>query len=189
MCRALVWHVHDRRAMRWIAGAVIATWATAAAAQPAPHAEYAVRAGLHDTTLEYDDDAPSGRGPLVEAEVGWRFQPWLSLAAFGAFSHLRDSFQDPFQPVMYTSSVTFVDLGLRFSVHTHGAFVGLGIAEEERHFGSWERAPFAELHAGFTFPRIEALHGAPQALVLVGRSVTDQGYYVNTIRLAIGVQF
>jgi hypothetical protein len=36
------------------------------------HPEFAVRGGAHSTEMQFDDDAPAGRGPVVDVEGGDR---------------------------------------------------------------------------------------------------------------------
>ncbi len=98
---------------------MILTSTTLAAAQPVnepaeAHPEYAVRAGIHSTAMDLSDDAPVGTGFLLEGGAAWRFNAWLSLGAFSAFSRLHDSFKDPFvSNKTYTSTTLFFDLGVR----------------------------------------------------------------------------
>lgn len=175
---------------------MILTSTALAAAQPVnepaeAHPEYAVRAGLHSTAMDLSDDAPAGTGFLLEGGAAWRFNAWLSLGAFSAFSRLHDSFKDPFAlNKTYASTTLFFDLGVRFSLHWGGAFGGLGLGiEERREFEAWNRGPIGELHAGYRFPTVSWLHGAPELAAMFGRSTMTPDGYVNTTRLAIGVVF
>jgi hypothetical protein len=184
------------RRMRWVLAGMILTPTALASAEPvteppAAHPELAVRAGIHSTTSSSGDEAPGGIGLLVETGAAWRFNSWLSLGAFAAFSRLHDSVDDPFVPnKSHAETVLFFDLGMQFSVHWSGVFVGLGMGIEERHDSvSWSHGPIGELHVGFRFPAVSWLRSAPEVVGTLGRSVRDYGGYVEIARFAIGLVF
>ncbi len=182
--------------LRWLSIVMLCAAGSGADAAPDRRLELGVRLGIQSTRMVFSDDAPMGKGPLVDASAGWRFTPWLSLSLAVAYSSIHDSFQDPFDPnKTYDAHVKLVDVGPRLSFHHRGVIAGMGLAAE---FVSYtgdttakERGSLFELHLGYTFPRIDAIGGgAIQVLGMVTQATTPyDGDNIQSLRFGAGIEF
>jgi hypothetical protein len=173
--------------------------------EPAPeqksHAVYSIRIGVQSTQFVLNDtnpivradDPPEGMGPLVDIEAGWRVNPRLSFLAFVVYSSIHDSdIQDPYaRPVTYDVHDHLFDLGWRGRLHFADAFCGLGLGLQqyrESGYGApfWDGGVFAELHAGYTFPKLG--RWSPQIVVSAFYAPVKLDS-LQSLRLAIGGQF
>jgi outer membrane protein with beta-barrel domain len=157
------------------------------------HPEFAVRGGIHSTEMAFDDDAPAGKGPIVDGEGGWRFNDWLSVDVWSAYAYLHDTINDPFSSAKkYDIHDHMLEVGARLSFHVHGAFGGMGLGRLEYRetadngMTRWWGGTIAELHAGYTFPKIDRFAFE----ILASASLAEVQYdgKVGTVRLVAGVR-
>ena len=153
------------------------------------HAESAIRAGVNTGSVasNSNDDHPTGSGPFVEVEGGWRSNERMSIGGFISYSSFADTIASPLG--MNRVHVRCLDAGVRVNGHYGGLFGGAGAGLENvypsGYLGNVEQLqPIVELHAGFTFP---AIHGvAPQTGTVT--HTFDDSAEIYSARIAIGVQ-
>jgi hypothetical protein len=154
------------------------------------HAESAIRAGVNTGSVASDgsDGHPTGSGPFVEVEGGWRSNERMSFGGFIAYSSFADTIATPLG--MDRVHMRFLDVGLRVNGHYGGLFGGAGAGLENVYPSGYlgnrdQLQPIVDLHAGFTFP---AIHGiAPQLTGTVTYTFQDSAE-IYSARIAIGVQ-
>jgi len=102
------------------------------------------------------------------------------------------------------------DLGARVHFRAANALFGVGLGHEwlresgtyacvancsgpptSAHSTSWVDSTMYELHAGYVFPRVDALHGRIEVLV-IGAYSTESAMYVHdekvSARIAVGLE-
>jgi hypothetical protein len=177
---------------------------TTAEASPARRPVFGARVGWNSTSLENEDDPgefePDGGGLLLDLSVGWKAQPWLSIALYGAYASLHDDYVHEYMG-SHAEDDRFLELGARVSFHAYGAFAGIGVAAtrirrdytmvhqtpardlpDESHS---DTATSPELHLGYTTPPIAALGGIAFQVFLVASKTGD----FDSRRIAIGVEY
>ncbi len=167
------------------------------------HLFVAVHAGieniaLHESDPEYID--PSGTGFAADVELGGH---WGSVEVLGYVDFAQMSSTTP----VWSLHELFVGFGARFRVCYRGLFVGVGTgmligAQSGTYLDTSLATPMtadandspgmvtAELHAGYTFPRIGGV--APELLLVVEEAVSlppDEGPSATTTRLGLGARF
>jgi hypothetical protein len=194
-------------------------------ATASPRLEVAARIGPNEQLqpMDYIENANTGADIYVESEVGCRLFPWLAVGAFAGFNKFRDVYasrsyivQDG--PALYgtTWGNEFFDVGLRLRFFVGPAFVGLGYGHDwwrsnfdstcvgtgcdefgGPHDHSTDRRdePLYELHAGYTFHKLEALHGGATQLIAIaadatpGNTAQSNDYRMRSLRFLVGLTY
>ena len=179
------------------------------APQPAPdseprHAFVAVHAGieniaLHESDPEYID--PSGTGFGADIEVGGRWG-WVEVLGHVDFSEMSST-----SPAAWNVHERLIGFGGRFRVRYRGAFVGVGTgflegSQSGTYVDTSTGPPMttdahdsfgmvtAQVHAGYTFPRIGGV--APELQIILQGALSlppDEGPSGTTTRIELGARF
>jgi hypothetical protein len=181
----------NRPGMRIVASCAIISLSHLAVADG--HPEFAVRGGVHSTDMVFDDDAPAGKGPIIDVEADWRFKDWLSIGAWGSWAYLRDTIYDPFSSAkMYDMRDHMFELGARLNFHVAGAFAGFGIGTlryretTDGQYATWYGGTTAEVHVGYTFPKVDRF--AFEVLASVSSAELDYDNKLDMVRVVAGVR-
>lgn len=155
----------------------MSTLAATAGASPAPEPDpalkhapglfAALRLGWQSTSMESCCFELSGSSPYVDAELGWRFDWWFTLAAFTGYGTMRGYAQtDAFPgPTSVFTHEHLNDFGVRAHFQVDIVLAGVGIGQEWAH-ASWRTRTqsFVEAHMGIVVPHL--WHLAPELLVI-----------------------
>ena len=156
----------------------------------------AARVGVHTIATYATDDSPSGSGPWVDLEAGYRVTDRFIASAFVDYMYFRDPhIADPFTTTVYSAREDIIEIGARGTLRVgHGWQLGLGLGTVRERIavhGSqpfWHGLKLVELVGGYTFASHRGC--SFQVLGVVSYAFEDLGSdELRSARLGLGLQF